>query len=186
MKTGIMNLINFLVFITIGTFINCNKIKPERVGSEDKEQGATITIRNFQRVAFDNDGVLQWQLNAGETYYFAKLDRTILYKIDFEQFENKKSKAKLRADRGEIRKKEDKLLVWGNIYLKTSEGRILEADSAELDTETNILTSNGDVTVRGDGTVIRGKGLEADNNLNKYRILQPQAITTGGGNPLKR
>ncbi len=70
--------------------------------------------------------------------------------------------------------------------MKSTDGKILEAEEVEMNTETNTLQSDKKVLIRTSGTVIRGVGLIADNSLNKYKILKPEGITSGGKNPLEK
>ena len=175
----------YLIIIFI-IFIHCKKDSTIRVDEVEKEHGSTITIKNFQRTAIDSKGNLLWKLNAEETYYFKKNDRSILYNIQVEQYENGKIKSKIKADKGEILKKENLIKAFGNIYMKSTDGKILEAEEIEMNTETNTLSSDKKVLIKSAGTVIRGVGLIADNSLNKYKILKPEGITSGGSNPLEK
>ncbi len=169
------------------TFIfSCKNNKSKKVEEVDREIGSTITIRDFERTSINKDGKLLWKLNAKETYYFNKTDISILYHMNVDQFENGKIKSKIKADKGIISKKENKIKALGNIYIKTTEGKILEAEELEMDTETNTVTSDKHVKIISDGTVIKGIGLIAENGLNKFKILKPEAITSQGSNPLKK
>ena len=175
----------YLIILFI-IFLHCKKDTTIRVNEVEKEHGSTITIKNFQRTAIDSKGNLLWKLNAEETYYFKKNDRSILYNIQVEQYENGKIKSKIKADKGEILKKENLIKAFGNIYMKSTDGKILEAEEIEMNTETNTLSSDKKVLIKSSGTVIRGVGLIADNSLNKYKILKPEGITSGGSNPLEK
>ena len=70
--------------------------------------------------------------------------------------------------------------------MKSTDGKILEAEEIAMNTETNILSSDKKVLIKSSGTVVRGVGLIADNSLNKYKILKPEGITSGGSNPLEK
>ena len=177
---------NLCILYTFLSLLNCKKDTTIRVDEVEKEHGSTITIKNFQRTAIDSKGNLLWKLNAEETYYFKKNDKSILYNIEVEQFENGKIKAKIKADKGEILKKENIIKAFGNIYMKSTDGKILEAEEISMNTETNILSSDKKVLIKSSGTVVRGVGLIADNSLNKYKILKPEGITSGGSNPLEK
>ena len=106
--------------------------------------------------------------------------------MNVEQFENGKIKSKIKADKGIINKKENKINASGNIYVKTIEGKILEAEELEMDTETNTVTSDKRVIIKSDGTTIKGVGLIAENGLNKFKILKPEGFSSSGSNPLKK
>lgn len=175
-----------LIFIfLLLSFSLCKKDTALVVHEKEKESGSTISIRNFERISLDSKGKLQWKLFADETYYFLNDDKTVLYDIKVDQYELGKIKANIKADKGEIRKKENKIYAWGNIYMKSVDGKILEAEEIEMNTEENILRSEKRVTIRTAGTVLRGVGLIADNNLSKFKILKPEGISSGSTNPLK-
>ncbi|AOP34117.1 LPS export ABC transporter periplasmic protein LptC [Leptospira tipperaryensis] len=166
------------------SFENCKKVNYERVEKE-RESGASISIRNFKREAYDQDGKLQWELRAEESYVYVNENKTIFYNIDFDQFENGKFKSKLLGEKGEINHKTRLMKLEGKIFLRTDDNKILTAKQIEYNMDTKKLESNSEVTVSADGTTIHGIGLRADKDLNKFTILRPSAITQGGTNPLK-
>ncbi|AXR61536.1 LPS export ABC transporter periplasmic protein LptC [Leptospira mayottensis] len=166
------------------TFSYCKKVNYERVEKE-KESGSSISIRNFKREAYDASGQLQWELRAEESYVYVNENKTIFYNIDFDQYEGGKFKSKLLAEKGEINHKTRLMLLEGKIFLRTEDNKTLIAKVMEYNMDTKKLVSDSEVTVSADGTTIRGIGLRADKDLNKFTILKPSAITQGGTNPLK-
>ncbi|EMF97531.1 hypothetical protein LEP1GSC123_1549 [Leptospira borgpetersenii str. 200701203] len=77
------------------------------------------------------------------------------------------------------------MLLEGKVFLRTDDNKTLVAKAMEYNMDTKKLVSDSEVTVSADGTTIRGIGLRADKDLNKFTILKPSAITQGGTNPLK-
>ena len=177
---------NYYLFILMIFMNYCKNNKTLRIEEIEKENGSTISIRNFERISINNQGKLLWKLNARETFYFNRTDISILYDMNVEQFENGKIKSKIKADKGIINKKENKINALGNIFVKTVEGKILEAEELEMDTETNTITSDKRVIIKSDGTIIKGIGLIAENGLNKFKILKPEGFSSSGSNPLKK
>ncbi|MDX1958152.1 MAG: LPS export ABC transporter periplasmic protein LptC [Leptospiraceae bacterium] len=173
----------FIIFILL-TLVSCKKNNAIRV-ENDRESGSTITIRNYSREAFNLKGELQWTLKAKETYVYSGGEFTKLYTIYAENFEKGKRKSFITADRAEIDKKENKMKVMDNVVLKTLDGKRVEALELVYDMEKETLHSDKDVVITTKGTVLRGEGLEADNSMNKYKILKPKAVTSEGENPLK-
>lgn len=166
------------------SFFDCKKVNYERVEKE-RESGSSVSIRNFKREAYDENGELQWELRAEESYVYVNENKTIFYNIDFDQFEGGKFKSKLLAEKGEINHKTRLMLLEGKIFLRTEDNKTLTAKAMEYNMDTKKLVSDSEVTVSADGTTIRGIGLRADKDLNKFTILRPSAITQGGTNPLK-
>ncbi|PJZ30827.1 LPS export ABC transporter periplasmic protein LptC [Leptospira kmetyi] len=171
------------VFLSF-SFFDCKKVNYERVEKE-RESGSSVSIRNFKREAYDENGQLQWELRAEESYVYVNENKTIFYNIDFDQFEGGKFKSKLLAEKGEINHKTRLMILEGKIFLRTEDNKTLTARAMEYNMDTKKLVSDTEVTVSADGTTIRGIGLRADKDLNKFTILKPSAITQGGTNPLK-
>ncbi|MCG6168022.1 LPS export ABC transporter periplasmic protein LptC [Leptospira sp. FAT2] len=189
MKRNTGNLLRiFFLLIACGLssflFANCKKVNYERVEKE-RESGANVSIRNFKREAYDAQGQLQWELRAEESYVYVNDNKTIFYNIDFDQYEGGKFKSKLLAEKGEINHKTRLMILEGKIFLRTEDNKTLIAKTMEYNMDTKKLVSDSEVTVSADGTTIRGIGLRADKDLNKFTILKPSAITQGGTNPLK-
>ncbi|TGL92976.1 LPS export ABC transporter periplasmic protein LptC [Leptospira barantonii] len=166
------------------SFFDCKKVNYERVEKE-RESGSSVSIRNFKREAYDENGQLQWELRAEESYVYVNENKTIFYNIDFDQYEGGKFKSKLLSEKGEINHKTRLMILEGKIFLRTEDNKTLTAKAMEYNMDTKKLVSDSEVTVSADGTTIRGIGLRADKDLNKFTILKPSAITQGGTNPLK-
>ncbi|MDV6236971.1 LPS export ABC transporter periplasmic protein LptC [Leptospira ellisii] len=173
-----------LSFLCVSVLIDCKKTNYERVEKE-RESGASVSIRNFKRTAYDQEGKLQWELKAEESYVYVNENKTIFYNIDFDQYEDGKFKSKLLGEKGEINHKTRLMTLEGKIYLRTNDDKTLNARAMEYNMDTKKLVSDSEVTVSSDGTTIHGVGLRADKDLNKFTILRPSAVTQGGTNPLK-
>lgn len=169
-----------LYFLSFGF---CKKIPTTKVQTDTLE-GSTIAIRDYLRYAYDNEGKLKWKLKASETYYFQKEAKTILLNIYAEQYEDKKIKAKLWAKKGEILQDSNLLKIEGEIKIITNDGKTILAEELVFNTDEQILRSEKNVTIQTKGTTIQGVGLEADKNIDKYKILKPKGISVGE-NPLK-
>lgn len=119
-----------------------------------------------------------WKLTAGESFtYIGEEDKTILYNLNFDQYEDGKFKNNVKGDRGEINHSEKKLYLSGNIVLKTDDDKTLWAEELEYDLNEKKLYSENKVKILSSGTIIRGKGLRADKNLNKFTILKPEGVS---------
>ncbi|XDD44191.1 LPS export ABC transporter periplasmic protein LptC [Leptospira sp. WS60.C2] len=151
----------------------------------EKESGSMVSMRNFSRSSYKETGELEWRLKGDESYIFPKENKTIVYGFAFSQFEKGKSTSMMTGDRGEINHKTKTVILEGKVRLKTNDGKFIETESLTYNLDEKTLSSEVDVLVYSDGTTIRGKGLRADKSINKFTILQPKAVTTGGSNPLK-
>jgi len=171
-------------FILLSVIVfNCKK-KPVFQVKEERETGSTITIRDYERTSYDTEGKLKWKLFSKETYYFNEESKTIIYNVYVEQYEGSTIKAKVWADKGMILQAENLMKLEGNVKIITNDGKQFETEELTYNTDEQIIRSDKKVTIQLKRTIIRGIGFEADKNLNKYKILKPEAVSIGT-NPLK-
>jgi LPS export ABC transporter protein LptC len=175
---------NFLIVMILFFSFACNK-KPALRIEEERESGSTVSLRNFIRESYKEDGSLQWRIISDEAFVYTEKLLTIFYNVNFEQFEKGKSKLKLKGDRAEVDNQNKKIAVQGHIVLITDDQKQLFAEEVLYDTESQKLTSDKDVEFISGETSVKGKGLLAEKSLNKVQIFKPYGITKGG-NPFKK
>ncbi len=177
--------VSAIAIIVLIFFVQHSKpdAKYSRVEGE-REKGSTVSFKNFQKDQYDSDGVLLWKLKAEEAFLYSQEKRYVLYGVDFDQYENGKFKSKLTGKKGDINQSTKMMVLTGDIVLRTVEERTLRAKSLKYNDETKELSSDEEVVINANGTFIRGVGLRADKDLNKFTILRPSAVTQGGSNPL--
>jgi LPS export ABC transporter protein LptC len=139
-----------------------------------------VSIRNFTRISYKSDGSLEWTLDAGESFVYPVEDRTILYDLIFRQFEEGKLKSSLEGKRGEVNHTNKELIIKGSIHLVTEDKKELFTEELNYNLETKELKSDTDVKILSGGTIIEGRGLRAEKELNRFTILKPKAITRDG------
>lgn len=166
-----------IIIITFFYFQNCKKNNSLRIENE-RESGSTITIRNFTRDSFNTKGVLVWKIRSEEAFVYLKENKSIFYKLDFDQFEKGKIKSELKSDRGEINHQTKKLTLNGNIHLITDDKKHLKTEELNYDLNEEKLNTDKEVLILMKGTTIRGLGLEADKGLNSIKILKPIGNST--------
>ena len=171
------------IILVLILLLDCQEKKIQRVDG-DREIGATVTVRNFHRENFDKAGVINWKLDADESYVFASQNRTVLYNFNFEQYENGKPHSNMTCEKGILDHSEKSLVLSGNIVLNTSDDRTLKTEELYYNLDEKTLSTDSKVILYSEGTTIYGTGLRADTNLKKFTILRPDAITRGG-NPFK-
>lgn len=172
----------YLFFIFI-IFYSCKKNNSLRVENE-KESGSTISLRNFKRDAFNDKGKLLWVLKSEEAFVYVKENKSIFYKLDFDEYKEGKISSELKSDRGMIDQKEKKLILTGNIILTTSDKKILKTEELFYDLNEEKLSTEKEVQIIMKGTSIRGIGLSADKGLNSISIFKP--IGTSSDNPISK
>lgn len=168
----------FIICILASLFFqNCKKNNSLRIENE-RESGSTITIRNFTRDSFNTKGDLVWKIKSEEAFVYLKENKSIFYKLDFDQFEKGKIKSELKSDRGEINHQTKKLHLNGNIHLITDDKKHLKTEELNYDLNEEKLNTDKEVLILMKGTTIRGLGLEADKGLNSIKILKPIGNST--------
>lgn len=173
-----------IVLLLILVFSHCKDKKYLRIDDE-KESGSMISMRDFSRLSYTKDGVLEWKLLGKESYIYPTDNRTVVYGFEFYQYDGGKYKSYLTGKRGEINHSTKSVLLEGEVNLKTEDGKILKSENLNYNLDEKTLATDSEVVIYSDGTTIRGKGLRADKGLNKYTVLRPTAITVGGTSPLK-
>lgn len=171
----------FLILVLIFSF--CKKNNSIRIENE-KESGSTISLRNFKRDAFDAKGKLLWILKSEEAFVYVKENKSIFYKLDFDEYKDGKISSELKSDRGEIDQKEKKLTLKGNIILTTADKKVLLTEELFYDLNEEKLHTDKEVKILMKGTSIRGIGLSADKGLNSISIFKP--IGTSSDNPISK
>jgi|GEM_PF-3693820 len=144
-----------------------------------------VSLRDFIRISYKEDAVLDWKLRAKESYIFPSENRTIIYEIDFEQYEKGTLQSRIIGKRGEINHSTKSVALEGRVDLVTYDGKRLQTENLNYDLENKTLKTDAEVIITSEGTTIRGKGLRGDRELNKFTILKPLAVTRGGTSPLK-
>jgi LPS export ABC transporter protein LptC len=177
-----MNKFILLYLFSILIF-ECKKVQSLRIENE-KESGSTITLRNFKRDGFNEKGELQWKLNAEEAFVYVKENKSIFYKVDFDQYDKGKIKSEVKSDRAEIDQGNKKLTLFGNVDLLTEDKKHLQTEELQYDLNDEKLFTNKEVKIQLKGTTIEGEGLEADKGLNSIKILKPKAVSSE--NPLEK
>lgn len=169
----------FCIILLMFLLSNCQKVVYTKIENE-KESGSSMSIKKFKRYSYNLEGKLQWELISDESYIFSESNRTIFYKITFNQFEKGKKQSELKADKADLNNQEKKLYLFGNIVAITSdkERKKLIADELVYDMETEELSTDKKVSIITQGNKINGIGFSADKNLTKFKILKPLGVST--------
>ena len=91
---------------------------------------------------------------------------------------NAKSATVLKADTARQLKKEDLWGIGGNVEVTNGKGERMTTELLFWDKKEERLYSDAKVQILSDGQLIRGKGFEADQSFNTYRIYKVQGEIT--------
>jgi LPS export ABC transporter protein LptC len=120
---------------------------------------------------FTQDGVKTTVIKAKTVAKWTNKDLTQAESLWVDFFdENGEHTSHLVADSGWIKEKEQKLGVWGNVYVITDEGIELETQTLSWNPSSNKITTEDFVKITKDQDVMTGYGLEADQKLKNIKI----------------
>ena len=87
-------------------------------------------------------------------------------------------KKAVKADTARQQKKEDLWAIGGNVTVTNGKGEQMETELLYWDKANERIYSESAVQIKTDGQLIMGKGFEADQEFNNYRIFKVQGQIT--------
>jgi LPS export ABC transporter protein LptC len=124
---------------------------------------------------FYNGSRKVWQLDA--QYMRKGLDKTgaatvIPVRLSF--FDSTgRSGTRILADTGATNGAMEHFTIWGNVYVKTDDGQIIESQSLTWSQNAHTFTSNELVRITTpNGDVLQGRGLDANEDFSRWSLRQ--------------
>ena len=140
----------------------------------NEQHGAHITYSDSgQKVLEIRAGLMQDFGNMDPAYVFFSEGITVNF-----YSENAKTATVLKADTARQLKKDDLWGIGGNVEVTNGKGERMTTELLFWDKKEERLYSNAKVQILSDGQLIRGKGFEADQSFNTYRIYKVQGEIT--------
>lgn len=146
--------------------ITDNKLEPVQTSknavymfSEKGEKQSRLEANLLQQ--FDPEGDEDYMLasNGFRLVFFDSLER---------------EDARVTAQFGKFEEKKRRFTAWDSVVLINELGEKLETEEIVYLADSARITSDKQVKITMEGgTVLRGKGLESNDNFTQYRILQP-------------
>jgi len=117
-------------------------------------------------------GQVTTEIVAEKIVKFQSIDSTMAYTLDIDIYDSTgQVTTQAISDSGIIRENSGKLYLFGNVVVITEDKSKLETDSLYWDSKTNKIQTDAFVKITKDEDVITGWGMEADQRLNRIRIL---------------
>lgn len=153
----------------------------------DIEQVKAITDNNLEPVQTSSNAVYMFSEKGKKQ---SRLEANLLQQFDIEGEEDymlasngfhlvffdslQRENAHVNARFGKFEEKKKRFTAWDSVVVINEFGEKLETEEIVYLTDSARITSDKHVkiTMKG-GTVLRGKGLESNENFTQYRILQP-------------
>ena len=137
---------------------------------DSEVRGATIYLYN--------KGKVKTQIVSDKIIKFEAQDSTMAYILDIDIYDSTgQVSTEIVGDSGIIRENQGMLYIYGNVVVLTQDRNKLETDYLWWDSKTDKIRTDAFVKVTTDEEVVTGWGLEADNSLSRYKILNLESGT---------
>jgi len=140
-------------------------VETDSVTKPDTEvRGATIYLYN--------KGKIKTQIISDKIIKYETQDSMLAYVLNIDIYDSTGSvSTKIVGDSGIIQESKGFVHIYGNVVVTTKDKNKLETDYLWWDSKTDKIRTDAFVKVTTEEEVVTGWGLEADNNLSRYKIL---------------
>ena len=133
-----------------------------------------------------NRGGITTEILANKIVQFESKDSTMAYMLDIDAFDTLGNvTSEIVGDSGIIRENEGRFTIFGNVVVITQDGMRLETDYLYWDSQHDRIFTDAFVQITTDGEVLRGWGMEGDQQLKRYKILHRVSGEIDDPNQLK-
>jgi LPS export ABC transporter protein LptC len=164
-----------ILLLLIGLVAGCgdqNVTKTDQPGPIDSVGRPDSEVRGA-RIYLYNRGERTTEIRAERILRFDAIDSTMAYVLDVDFFDSSAQvTSNLVGDSGIIRETTGWLEVFGHVVVLTPDSAKLQTDHLIWNPEISKIQTDAFVEITKAGDVITGWGLEADQNLNRIKILR--------------
>jgi LPS export ABC transporter protein LptC len=134
------------------------------------------------RITYSDSGLQVLEIQSGIVQDFGNLDPAYVFfgrglEVKFYNGESLGSTV-LTADTARQLKKDDLWAIGGNVTVTNGKGERMQTELLYWDKTSERLYSDAPVQIITDGQLIMGKGFEADQEFNTYRLFKVQGEIT--------
>ncbi len=142
---------------------------------EDLKEIPLVEAKGVEFTGWDEQGRKSWILKAKEAAQFPQ--RIHLKKVEITLFEKGKPASEGFADEVVVESSTSDFYLKGNVYIISyRDGAELKTDELEWDGSEKKLFTEGEITIKKGGLLIKGKGLIGSSDLSKV-IIKNQVTT---------
>ncbi|WP_216011602.1 LPS export ABC transporter periplasmic protein LptC [Reichenbachiella agariperforans] len=166
-----------LPILMIGLLLACES--KNAVLEKETYDGPSVTLDNIDVLVSDS-AVTKLRLVAAKQLVYENEDRDFPEGIYLE-FYNAMGQlsSTLRANTGYYFAKEDYYKAEGDVQMKSlAKGDELHSELLNWDPKEERIYTDKFVTIKADGEVLKGEGLEASEDFDQYTILNPTGVMT--------
>lgn len=125
---------------------------------------ATIELYDADRITA--------QIYADKILNYKPFDSMMAFTLDINILDSlKNTSTHIVGDSGIIKEGSGVVHIYGNVVVVTEDSTILETDYLWWDSNTNRIKTDSFVKITQEDDIITGFGLDADNKLNSFKIL---------------
>lgn len=111
-------------------------------------------------------------IKADKFLKFSTNDSTMAYHVDADSFDSLGNvKTQVSGDSAIIRETDGFLMIFGNVIVISDDGRRLETDYLNWNSQTDRIYTDAFVRITTPEETVRGWGMEADQQIRRYKIL---------------
>ncbi len=122
-------------------------------------------------------GVLEWEARAATAQVYSQKRLAHAQQVTIRYFQQGRQVSVAQADAAEIGTESHDILALGAVVLKARNGVVLETDRLRWDNQRQRVSTESWVRVTRQGSVLTGRGLTADRNLEDVVVREDVKIS---------
>ena len=139
------------------------------------------------KIQLFNKGQVVAEIDSEKIRKFESLDSSMAYNLNIHILDSAgQSTSHIVGDSGVIREVQGVLHIYGNVVVITEDGTKLETEYLWWDSKTDRIKSDAFVKITQNDDIITGWGLDADNGLNSFKILNQVSGEVADPNKLQQ
>ncbi len=174
MKRYIATLLILIVFISgCGRDENSSASRTSGVKSSQRDSAIhpNSEVRGARIYLYDK-GVVTAEIVAEKLLQFDSQDSTMAYQLDINVLDSLgQVTSEVTGDSGIIRENSGQFNIFGNVVVISENGSKLETDYLYWDSKTDRIHTDAFVRITTDDEIVTGWGMEADQRMHSYKIL---------------
>ena len=170
MKSHILKIAFLLSLLIVGCTDSNNST--EKITAEFDSINLPDSELRVAQIKFYKKGNITSEILADKIVKFDDEDSTLAYTLDIKILDSLgMATSTITGDSGIIKEAQGAVQIYGNVIVITNDSTKLETEYLWWNSYTNRIKSDAFVRITKNGDIISGWGLDADNKLNSFKIL---------------
>ena len=147
--------------------------RPSGVDSSQRDSAThpDSEVRGAKIYLYDR-GVVTAEIVAAKLRQFDSMDSTMAYELDIDVLDSLGNiTSEVTGDSGIIRENNGRFTIFGNVVVVSENRSKLETDYLYWDSKSDRIHTDAFVRVTTDDEIVTGWGMEADQRMHSYKIL---------------